>query len=212
MNTCYIVGAGEFSARGFHPEKSDYVIAADGGLKPLMEMGVKPDLLLGDLDSLGAYPLPEDVPLEQFPVEKDDTDTGIALAQGYALGYRRFALYGCGGGRADHLLANFQSMGRYSKMGADVRLVAADYDAYALSNGSLSLPHRPLGTTVSIFCHGNQAAGVSIQGLKYTLDHYTLTCDYPLGVSNEHTDEPAVVSVANGTLLILQHTAKQEAE
>lgn len=205
MNTCYIVGAGEFTARDFDPVEGDFVIAADGGLKPLMALGVKPDLLLGDLDSLGAYPLPEDVPLEQFPVEKDDTDTGIALAQGYALGYRSFVLYGCSGGRADHLLANFQSMGRYARMGVQIRLVAADYDAYALSNGSLTLPHRPSGTTVSIFCHGNQAMGVSIKGLKYPLDHYTLTCDHPLGVSNEHTNQPAVISVEHGTLLILQH-------
>ena len=207
MNTCYIVGAGEFTARDFHPSENDFVIAADGGLKPLMELGVKPHLLLGDLDSLGAYPLPEDVPLEQFPVEKDDTDTGIALAQGYALGYRSFVLYGCSGGRADHLLANFQCMGRYARMGVQIKLVAADYDAYALSNGSLTLPHRPSGTTVSIFCHGSQAAGVSIKGLKYPLDRYTLTCDHPLGVSNEHTNQPAVISVEDGTLLILQHIA-----
>ena len=205
MPTCYIIGAGEFTARDFHPTPDDYIIAADGGLRALDALGVKPHLLIGDLDSLGAYDLPKDVPLEKHPVEKDDTDTGIALAQGYALGYRDFALYGCGGGRADHLLANFQSMGRYSKMGAAIRLVASDYTAYALTNGSLTLPHRLKGTTVSVFCHGSKAEGVTLKGLKYPLDGYTLTCDHPLGVSNEHTDEDAVVCVENGTLLIMQH-------
>jgi len=205
MSTCYIVGAGEFTARDFNPQEGDCIIAADGGLRALDAMGVKPHLLIGDLDSLGEYALPADVPLEKHPVEKDDTDTGIALAQGYAMGMLDFALYGCGGGRADHLLANFQSMGRYSKLGVSIRLIARDYTAYALTNGTMTLPHRPEGTTVSIFCHGDKAEGVALKGLKYPLNGYTLTCDHPLGVSNQHLDEPAVITVANGTLLIMQH-------
>lgn len=205
MGTCYIVGAGEFTPRDLCPGTSDFVIAADGGLRALEKLGVRPDLLIGDLDSLGDHPLPANVPLEKHPVEKDDTDTGIALAQGYAMGYRRFALYGCAGGRVDHLIANFQSMCRYSKLGASVRLIAPEYDAYALSNGSILLPHRPAGTTVSIFCHGDQAEGVSIRGLYYTLDQHTLTCDHPLGVSNHHTEEQAEITVRNGNLLIIQY-------
>ena len=209
MGICYIVGAGEFSPRGLSPVQGDYVIAADGGLRALEAMGIRPDLLMGDLDSLGAHPLPDGVPLEQFPAEKDDTDTGIALAQGYAMGYREFALYGCAGGRVDHLLANFQSMCRYSKRGATIRLVAPQYDAYALTSGNMRLPHRPSGTTISIFCHGDQAEGVTLQGLYYPLDRYTLTCDHPLGVSNQHTESEATISVENGTLLIIQYLQKE---
>ena len=209
MGTCYIVGAGEFTPRGLCPESGDFVIAADGGLRALEELGIQPDLLIGDLDSLGDHPLPDGVPLEKHPVEKDDTDTGIALAQGYAMGYRTFVLCGCAGGRIDHLIANFQSMCRYSKLGASVRLIAPEYDAYALSNGSMTLPHRPAGTTVSIFCHGEKAEGVSIRGLYYPLDGYTLTSDHPLGVSNQHTQEQAEISVQNGTLLLIQYLQKE---
>ena len=209
MKTCYIVGAGEFTPRDLCPRTGDFVIAADGGLRALEELGIQPDLLIGDLDSLGDHPLPDGVPLEKHPVEKDDTDTGIALAQGYAMGYRDFVLCGCAGGRIDHLIANFQSMCRYSKLGAAVRLIAPEYDAYALSNGSMTLPHRPAGTTVSIFCHGEKAEGVSIRGLYYPLDGYTLTNDHPLGVSNQHMQEEAEISVQNGTLLIIQYLQKE---
>lgn len=210
MKTCYIVGAGEFTPRDLCPAEGDFVIAADGGLRALETLNIKPDLLIGDLDSLGDHPLPDGIPLEKHPVEKDDTDTGIALAQGYAMGYRQFVLCGCAGGRVDHLIANFQTMARYSQLGADVRLIAPEYDAYALTNGTLALPHRPAGTTVSIFCHGNQAEGVSIRGLYYPLNNYTLTCDHPLGVSNQHTNESAEISVRNGTLLIIQYLQREE--
>jgi len=210
MGVCYIVGAGEFVSRGLEPQDGDYVIAADGGLRALESAGIRPDLLMGDLDSLGNHPLPSGIPLEQFPVEKDDTDTGIALAQGYAMGYRDFALYGCGGGRTDHLLANLQSMCRYSKRGCSVRLIAKDYDAYALTNGSMVLPMREAGTIVSIFCHGDKAEGVTLRGLYYPLNNYTLTCDHPLGVSNQHTEATAEITVQNGTLLILQRLHKEE--
>lgn len=209
MAVCYIIGAGEFTPRGLCPQQGDFVIAADGGLRALESIHIKPDLLIGDLDSLGDHPLPNDLPLEKHPVEKDDTDTGIALAQGFAMGYREFVLCGCAGGRVDHLIANFQSMCRYSKLGANVRLIAPDYDAYALTNGSMVLPHRPAGTTVSIFCHGDKAEGVTLQGLYYPLDGYTLTCNHPLGVSNQHTEEIAEISVQNGTLLIIQYTQKE---
>ena len=209
MKTCYIVGAGEFTPRDLCPAEGDFVIAADGGLRALETLNIKPDLLIGDLDSLGDHPLPDGIPLEKHPVEKDDTDTGIALAQGYAMGYRQFVLCGCAGGRVDHLIANFLTMARYSQLGAAVRLIAPEYDAYALSNGTLALPQRPAGTTVSIFCHGNQAEGVSIRGLYYPLDGYTLTCDHPLGVSNQHTNESAEISVRNGTLLIIQYLQRE---
>lgn len=205
MPSCYIVGAGEFTARGFHPQADDFIIAADGGLRALDGIGIRPHLLIGDLDSLGAYSIPADLPLEKHPVEKDDTDTGIALAQGFAVGYRDFALYGCAGGRPDHLLANFQSMGRYSKLGTSIRLLASTYTAYALTDGKLLLPSRPIGTTVSVFCLGDKADGVTLQGLKYPLSNHTMTGDYPLGVSNQHLDTPAVISVQHGTLLILQY-------
>ena len=124
MATCYIVGAGDFTARGFAPGPGDLILAADGGYRALYRLGTTPDLLLGDFDSLGDAPLPPGLPVLRFPVRKDDTDTGLALRHGLMLGFRDFALYGCAGGRTDHLLANFQSMARVSRLGASVRLAA----------------------------------------------------------------------------------------
>lgn len=222
MPTCYVVGAGDFTPRGFAPVPGDLVLAADGGYRALYSLGYMPDLLLGDFDSLGDLPLPADLPVVRFPVRKDDTDTGLALRHGLDLGFRDFALYGCAGGRVDHLLANFQSMARVSRLGATVRLAAPDYDAWSLTGPApnaptpaapdalapaavLALPPRPGGTLVSVFCHGDRAEGVTLTGLAYSLSDAALTGDFPLGVSNRRLDgQRATVAVRRGTLLILQ--------
>lgn len=234
MPTCYIVGAGDFTPRGFAPVPGDLVLAADGGYRALYSLGYMPDLLLGDFDSLGDLPLPPDLPVLRFPARKDDTDTGLALRHGLDRGYRDFALYGCAGGRVDHLLANLQSMARVSRLGAAIRLAAPDYDAWSLTGPApdapapapggpapnaptpaapdalapaavLALPPRPGGTLVSVFCHGDRAEGVTLAGLAYPLSDAALTGDFPLGVSNRRLDgRRATVAVRRGTLLILQ--------
>ena len=140
MPTCYIVGAGDFTPRGFAPVPGDLVLAADGGYRALYSLGYTPDLLLGDFDSLGDLPLPPDLPVLRFPARKDDTDTGLALRHGLDRGYRDFALYGCAGGRVDHLLANLQSMARVSRLGTAIRLAAPEYDAWALTGPAPDAP------------------------------------------------------------------------
>ena len=237
MPTCYIVGAGDFTPRGFAPVPGDLVLAADGGYRALYSLGYMPDLLLGDFDSLGDLPLPPDLPVLRFPARKDDTDTGLALRHGLDRGFRDFALYGCAGGRVDHLLANLQSMARVSRLGAAIRLAAPDYDAWSLTGpapdtsapstpaphasaphasgpaphapdgpaATLTLPPRPGGTLVSVFCQGDRAEGVTLAGLAYPLSDAALTGDFPLGVSNRRLDgQRATVAVRRGTLLILQ--------
>ena len=231
MPTCYIVGAGDFTPRGFAPVPGDLVLAADGGYRALCSLGYTPDLLLGDFDSLGDLPLPPDLPVLRFPARKDDTDTGLALRHGLDRGFRDFALYGCAGGRVDHLLANLQSMARVSRLGATIRLAAPEYDAWALTGpapdapapatpdapdalaphapdgpaATLTLPDRPGGTLVSVFCHGDRAEGVTLTGLAYPLSDAALTGDFPLGVSNRRLEgRPAAVAVRRGTLLIFQ--------
>lgn len=144
MPTCYIVGAGDFTPRDFAPVPGDLVLAADGGYRALYSLGYTPDLLLGDFDSLGDLRLPPDLPVLRFPARKDDTDTGLALRHGLDRGFRDFALYGCAGGRVDHLLANLQSMARVSRLGATIRLAAPEYDAWALTGPA---PHASAPST-----------------------------------------------------------------
>ena len=125
-----------------------------------------------------------------------------ALALGWERGYRTFRLYGGAGGRIDHTLANFQSLAWLARQGGRGDLIGADWTATVLDGGALTLEAGRRGT-VSVFCLGDRAEGVDIQGLQYTLTGGVLTCDYPLGVSNAFLGVESRISVRRGRLLVL---------
>ena len=198
VDECYIIGAGSFYGLQTLPKEEDLVIAADGGLRHCREAGIRPDLVLGDFDSLGE--IPQGAAVMRLPVEKDDTDTLAAIREGLRRGYTQFCIYGgTGGRRPDHTLANLQSLLFLAKRGGRGWL----YDEYAvctvLRNGTLRL--RGEGD-LSVFAMDGPARGVTLRGLKYELSEHTLTPDFPLGVSNSFCGKTAEITVRDGTLLI----------
>ncbi|MBQ9932040.1 MAG: thiamine diphosphokinase [Firmicutes bacterium] len=197
---CYIVGAGVFTGMPLLPQKDDYIIAADGGYTYIQAYGLKANLLMGDFDSLET--LPEDVEILRHPVEKDDTDTMLAVQKGLELGYKTFVIYGGLGGRLDHTLANLQTLAWLSKQGARGYLVGEGLAITAITNGGMKLGPQNQGV-ISVFCSGETAEGVTLKGLHYPLENATLTSDMPLGVSNEFTGCESLISVEKGTLLVL---------
>ena len=197
MGNCVIFCAGAFD--GLAEPVSGVCIAADGGLKHLQKLGKNPDVILGDFDSLGYIPQDSKV----FPVEKDDTDAMLAVRHGLDLGCSRFVLYGAlEGPRLDHTVANFQTLQFLANRGARGYLVGKDTVVTLLKEGSLTFPAQPQGI-VSVFCLGEDARGVTIQGLQYELKQGTLTSGFPLGVSNHFVGQEAVIAVEQGSLLIM---------
>lgn len=190
--------------------KGSYLIAADKGLLQLRQRGAEPDLVVGDFDSLGF--VPEARELVRHPVEKDDTDMMLAVREGLHRGFREFILYGGIGGRLDHTLANVQTLGFLSEHGARGLLYGEGTALTLLGNGAMRFPATAKGT-VSVFCFGDKAEGVTETGLRYPLDHADITNTFPLGVSNAFCKRASEISVQNGKLLLLwQSTAKAAVE
>ncbi len=202
MPECYVVGAGDFNRAAFKPKNGNFIIAADGGCKTLSEAGFKPDLCVGDFDSLGFVPSEGEV-ISVDPVEKDDTDVMLALRCGLSRGFKKFRIFGgTGGSRADHTIANIQSLSFLASNGAEGVLVGMCEAATVIKNGSVRLSGRR-DAFLSVFSLDRVSRGVTEKGLKYSITDGELRNDFPLGVSNRFTDETAEISVKDGSLLIM---------
>ena len=199
MGRCVIFCAGGFEKLARPIQKDDYILAADGGLAHLQKLGLTPDGIIGDFDSLGYVPQNSQV----FPVEKDDTDSMLAVRKGLELGYKEFILYGAlDGPRLDHTIANLQTLLFLESQGAKGTLVGLRYLITTVKNGVLKLPLAESGI-VSVFCLGEKARGVTIRGLKYGLENGQLDSSFPLGVSNHFVGKPAAIRVEEGSLLVI---------
>lgn len=210
MGRCIIVGAGELKSRTIEVRKEDFVIAADAGFSHCRRMGLSPDLIVGDFDSL---PKEEQAQLERIrkeepqrlltlPSEKDDTDMLAAIREGLAKGCREFFLYGGLGGRLGHTIANIQCLNYLKERGASGRLIEAEETVFLIRNETVCFSSRQRGF-LSLFSLGERAEGVTIRHMKYELDRAEVTNDFPVGVSNEFIGEPASITVEKGTLLVI---------
>lgn len=198
MKTCTVFCAGEFDALAAPMEAASLIIAADGGLKHVKRMSLTPTVTLGDFDSLGYTPTGAQV----FPVEKDDTDSMLAVRHGLKEGCDRFILYGAlDGPRPDHTVANLQALLFLADRGATGYLVGKDFIVTALKNAAITFPKETEGI-LSVFCMGADAHGVTLEGLQYPLTNATLTPGFPLGVSNHFTGQQATVRVTDGSLIL----------
>ena len=204
MGRCVIFCAGGFEKLALPLGEDDYILAADGGFSHLQKLGLNPQGILGDFDSLGYVPENAQV----FPVEKDDTDSMLAVRKGLELGYKEFILYGAlDGPRLDHTIANLQTLLFLESQGAKGTLVGLKYWITTVKDGILRLPNAENGV-VSVFCLGEKAKGVTIRGLQYELENGSLDSSFPLGVSNHFVGKEATVAVENGTLIVMYDIEK----
>jgi thiamine pyrophosphokinase len=209
MNKCIIIGAGECNTADLKKHliiaDGDYCIAADGGLDYLIQIGIKPNLVMGDLDSVIDTDKTKAYETRVFPPEKDDTDMLLAIKEGLARGYRYFEIYGALGGRVDHTFANIQCLNFLINNNAEGRLIGSNGSFITMIKNSkitfTASQYEP-SRKISVFAYGGTACGVTECGLKYTTDNSTIKSDFPIGVSNEFIGEDAYIKVSDGILMI----------
>ena len=197
---CIIVGAGNFNGMSIMPDKDDYVIAADGGYTYLRNMGIEPDVLIGDFDSLDL--IPEHRKLIRHSPIKDDTDMALAAAYAAKEGYSKFIIYGGLGGRLDHTIANLMLINSMAKAGLEAYLIGEDIIITAVFRERLIFSEKCTGM-FSAFCLGESCTGVTESGLKYTLEDEELSSGMTLGVSNEYIGQKSYVEVKENVLTVI---------
>ena len=199
---CAIFAGGPEAGRLCLPVPEDaYIICADSGLHLAETLSLKPDLVLGDFDSLGA--VPESLPHMTVPVEKDDTDTLLASRVALEKGFRDIRIYGAFGGRLDHTLANLQTLEFLRDAGADAVLIGTGNLAFLMKSGETKRIPQRAGWSLSLFAWSQECTGVSASGVYYPLQNGTLTRAFPLGVSNRITADSAEITCGSGHLLVI---------
>ncbi|MEN6570593.1 MAG: thiamine diphosphokinase [Anaerolineaceae bacterium] len=195
-----------------HPEwaleqirASDLLVAADGGLNHLLKLGLIPQYLVGDLDSVTPQQVDEmrakGCKVEQFPVDKDQTDLELALLRAIVEEPEMVLVFGALGGRIDQELANLSLLLMPELIDTNVRILSESEQIFLIISAK-EIQGEP-GDRISLLPWGGPAVGVSTQGLKYPLEFETLTPDRSRGVSNVMLEETAQVSVESGSLLCI---------
>lgn len=209
-----MICAGDLTVGSIPISEGDYVIAVDGGLMYCESLGVEPDLIVGDFDSItdsfvGALEeiekrSPEKV--VRLNTMKDDTDTMAALKIGIERGFEVFYMYGCGGGRLEHTIANIQSLIYLKDRDLKGYIMEGEGMTFVMRNESVSFKETMEGY-VSLFALDPVIKGVTEKGLKYTLEKAELSYGFPLGVSNEFIGVQSEIAVDSGTALVVVNWA-----
>lgn len=195
---CYIVAAGDWYGDVIEKREQDLVIAVDGGYDHILQMGIVPDLIIGDFDSVQSV-LPDEHVIALNPV-KDETDTLYAIGVAKERGYQNIVIYGgTGGRRISHTIANLQTLSYYE----DLFIVLVDQEEaiFLVKNGSVRFSKACEGY-LSVFSITEKSYGVTEQGLKYEIEGAQLSASFPIGVSNEFLGVESSISVEKGTLLV----------
>ncbi len=189
---------------------SDWLIAADGGLRHLQALGLAPHLLIGDMDSVDP-PVREALERQGtqvllFPADKNETDLELALLHAQAQGARDLLVVGAFGGRLDQTLANLALLVLPELRECTTWLTDGRTDAM-LVRGTLRLQGN-LGDGVSLLPLGEEARGVRTTGLRFPLHGETLQAYRSRGISNEMTGPAAEIALDSG-LLVCIHSRRR---
>jgi thiamine pyrophosphokinase len=186
--------------------RADLVVAADGGARYALEAGVIPDLVVGDMDSLGEA-LTREVEergalLEIHPGRKDKMDGHLAVLAVRDRGATAVDLLCAAGGRFSALFAVPHILLASERAGLRATMVAGWGQAFVLEAGSRTVAGEP-GDSVSVFPFTGPATGVTLEGFGYPLEDARLEIGDTLGFHNELIDRAGRVSVERGALLVI---------
>ena len=187
----------------------DFIICADGGTRHALALGLTPNLIIGDMDSIEKQAWENlqiaNIPVELYPRDKNETDLELAIVRAIELEPKEIIIIAALGGRLDQTLGNLALL-------TDIRL--STFDA-RLDDGAEEIffcrdqaqIHGRSGDVISLIPWGNPVHGIQTQGLKWMLDHESLYPEKTRGISNELLGETASIKISSGNLLVI-HTRK----
>ena len=188
----------------------DYIIAADGGAKFAAEIGVRPHVIIGDMDSLTDFDLQgfveQSVEVIRFPREKDETDLELAVLHARRAGFEPVLILGAFGGRLDQTLGNIMLLSGPEAGDVEIRLEDGLTEAFFIHGQAIISGKK--GDTVSLVPWAGSVEGVVTNGLAYPLQNEILYPYKTRSISNEMLAESASISITKGLLFCIHIRTK----
>ena len=183
----------------------DYIICADGGTRHALALGVTPDLIIGDMDSVERGQLQKlqeaEVSMELFPHDKNETDLELAIQRAVEMNPVQIIIIAGLGGRLDQTLANIALLTDIRLSNMDIRLDDGVEEIFVCRDQAQV--HGRSGDILSLIPWGGVVSEVQTTNLKWPLNKETLYPERTRGVSNEMLGESASISIGAGLLLIV---------
>lgn len=200
------IGSGSFVKNSINL-KQDFIICADGGSEYAIKVGIIPNVIIGDLDSIkdetAAIFEKKDVPFIKRPHDQDKTDTELAIDYALEKGYKEILLLGgFGGRRIDHTLANVILVTSLAQKGIKIKALD-EYNELHVCLDRVEVVGKP-GDYLSLIPITFEVSGVSTTGLAYKLHNGTLSFGSTLSISNYFTEDKSEIKIENGILLVIR--------
>jgi thiamine pyrophosphokinase len=205
----YIISGGDKTKDlSFYEEnllKTDVKIASDSGIKIFKKLNIKPDYLIGDLDSASnediQWAKQNDVQILKYPVQKNEIDSELAIMKAQQLGCKKVFLSSITGSRIDHTLAGIYLLGKYSKL--DPEIIEEEYSIGIVKKYKNILTKK--NNSWAILPLGEKVEGLTLKGFKYNLFEKNIDKYDSIGVSNKSKEENVTISIKKGIVLYIHY-------
>lgn len=191
-----------------HPEELRIVV--DGALEITHRLGLKPDYIVGDFDTVNQELLKfydEDIIL-RHPPEKDQTDTELAIETALNAGCNSLVFFGATGSRLDHSLGNIFLLESLLSRGIEAEILNENNKLYLKKCGFTLKRKKARGDFVSLLPLTETVEEVTLRGFKYPVEQLTFYRERTLGISNEITEEEATVEFSKGIFIVVESRDK----
>jgi thiamine pyrophosphokinase len=186
-------------------QKDDYILCADGGMRHALALDLKPDLVIGDMDSAERADLQkmkaDGVSIELFPRDKNETDLELAINKAIELTPQQIIIVAALGGRLDQTLANIAILTDLRLSTFNLRLDDGVEEIFFCRDQAQV--HGRSGDIISLIPWGGSVHQIQTQGLRWSLNKETLYPEKTRGISNEMTGDVATIKIESGLLLII---------
>ena len=210
---CIITGgelSEQFLADYLDKHPADIKIVVDGALEITHRLGIQPDFIVGDFDTVDQTLLnyyDKDIIL-RHPPEKDQTDTELAIETALKHGCSKLKFFGATGSRLDHSLGNIFLLESLLKQGLEAEIINENNRLYIKNQGFALKRTEARGDYISLLPLTETVENVTLCGFKYPVENLTFYREKTLGISNEIIDEEATVEFSNGCFIVVESRDK----